>query len=194
VTGHGVRAALITAMIRALAEELKPLAHDPGIFLRKMNSDLGSILKTTGTPMLTTGFYLIANWRTGIMRYANAGHPKPLMLRRSKNSVELLANATGHSQPALGLFDDPPYQTTEIKIYPGDLVMLFTDGLYEVQGLNEELYTQQRLMVDVHNLINKPAAQLFDNLLESVRAFSASHEFEDDVSLVGIEYNPPLTS
>ena len=40
VTGHGVRAALVTAMIRALAEELKPLAREPGIFLRKLNSDL----------------------------------------------------------------------------------------------------------------------------------------------------------
>ena len=45
VTGHGVRAALVTAMIRALAEELKPLARDPGLFLRKLNSDLCNILK-----------------------------------------------------------------------------------------------------------------------------------------------------
>jgi len=188
VAGHGVRAALVTAMIRALAEELKPFARDPGIFLRKLNSDLCNILKSTGSPMLTTAFYLVANSQTGVMRFANAGHPKPLLLRRSENEIETLVNACGHSQPALGLFEEPPYETTEVLLAPGDCVMLFTDGLYEVQGANEELYSQQRLMVDVENLIEKPAGQLFDDLLKAVRAFSVDHEFEDDVCLVGVEF------
>ncbi|HTX22345.1 MAG TPA: SpoIIE family protein phosphatase [Candidatus Aquilonibacter sp.] len=188
VAGHGVRAALVTAMIRALAEELKPLARDPGLFLRKLNSDLSAILKSTGSPMLTTAFYLVADSRIGVMRYANAGHPKPLLLRRSENRIETLANASGHSQPALGLFEEPPYETTETRLAPGDCLMLFTDGLYEMQGANEELYSQQRLMVDVESLIQKPAGQLFDELLELLRAFSISHEFEDDVCLVGMEF------
>ena len=78
VTGHGVRAALVTAMIRALGEELKPLARDPGNFMRKLNFDLCNILKSTGSPMLTTGFYAVADCQTGRLRFANAGHPKPL--------------------------------------------------------------------------------------------------------------------
>jgi phosphoserine phosphatase RsbU/P len=188
VTGHGIRAALVTAMIRALAEELKPCAHDPGFFLRKLNSDLFNILKTTGSPMLTTAFYFVANWQTGVLRFANAGHPKPLLVRRSENSITPLVNASGHSQPALGLFDDPPYQTTETKIVPGDLVMLFTDGLYEVQGANEDLYSQERLMMDMKPLIAKPGGQIFDELLNIVCNFSVSHEFEDDVCLVGMDF------
>jgi len=187
VTGHGVRAALVTAMIRALTEELKPLARDPGMFLRKLNSDLSNILKSTGSPMLTTAFYLVADRTTGVMRFANAGHPKPLLVRRSAGSVEPLVNVSGQSQPALGLFDDPPYQTTEVVLAPGDFVMLFTDGLYEVQGLNEELYSQERMMMDVQGLLSKPNKALFDELLEAIRAFSVSHEFDDDVCIVGIE-------
>ena len=188
VTGHGIRAALVTAMIRALAEELKPLAREPGNFLRKLNSDLCSILKSTGSPMLTTAFYLVANWQTGKMRFANAGHPKPLLLHRSTGRIELLAHASGRGEPALGLFDNPTYQTTEIAIAPGDFVMLFTDGLYEVQGLNEELYSQERLMLDAHNLLPKPAAQMFDELIEAIRTFAVSGEFDDDVCLVGMEF------
>ncbi|HEV2319274.1 MAG TPA: SpoIIE family protein phosphatase [Verrucomicrobiae bacterium] len=188
VTGHGIRAALVTAMIRALAEELKPCAHDPGFFLRKLNSDLFNILKTTGSPMLTTAFYFVANWRTGVMRFANAGHPKPLLVRRPQNTVTALANSVGHSQPALGLFDNPPYETSEIKIALGDLIMLFTDGIYEVQGANEELYSQERLMMDLRQLVAKPTSQLFDELLNVVRNFSVSHEFEDDVCLVGMDF------
>jgi sigma-B regulation protein RsbU (phosphoserine phosphatase) len=196
VAGHGVRAALVTAMIRALAEELKPFAREPGNFMRKLNSDLCNILKSTGSPMLTTAFYLVADSHTGVVRYANAGHPKPLLMRRAENKIVTLANASGHGQPALGLFDDPPYETTETKIAPGDFIMLFTDGLYEVQGENEELYSQQRLMVDVKNLAGKPTGQLFDELLDAVRTFSISHEFEDDVCLVGVEYTgkPALKS
>jgi sigma-B regulation protein RsbU (phosphoserine phosphatase) len=188
VTGHGMRAALVTAMIRALVEELKPIARDPGMFLRKVNSDLFTILKTTGSPMLTTAFYLVANWRTGVMRFANAGHPKPLLIRRPAGRIEPLVNVSGKSQPALGLFEDPPYQTSEITITPGDLVMLFTDGLYEVQGPNEELYSQERLIMDMKDRLSKPAAQLFDELLAAIGNFSVDHEFADDVCLVGMEY------
>ncbi|HEV2435896.1 MAG TPA: SpoIIE family protein phosphatase [Verrucomicrobiae bacterium] len=188
VTGHGMRAALVTAMIRALVEELKPIARDPGMFLRKINSDLFTILKTTGSPMLTTAFYLVADWRTGVMRFANAGHPKPLLIRRSAGRIEPLVNASGKSQPALGLFEDPPYQTTEVNLAPGDLMMLFTDGLYEVQGPNEELYSQERLIMDVKDRLQKPAGQLFDELLAAIGQFSVDHEFADDVCLVGMEY------
>jgi len=92
-------------------------------------------------------------------------------------------------QPALGLFDDPPYQTSETTLAPGDLVMLFTDGLYEVQGLNEELYSQQRLILDVGNLIEKPADQIFDEVLQAISAFSVAHEFDDDVCLLGMEFS-----
>ncbi len=194
VTGHGVRAALVTAMIRALAEELKPHARDPGLFLRKLNFDLCCILKSTGSPMLTTAFYAVADCRTGLLRFANAGHPKPLLIRRSENRIEPLINACGRSQPALGLFEDPPYQTSEMKLVPGDFLMLFTDGLYEVQGHHEELYSQARLTLDIRQLLSHPPGILFDELLKVIRAFSVDGGFDDDVCLVGMEYLglPPI--
>jgi PAS domain S-box-containing protein len=188
VTGHGVRAALVTAMIRALSEELKPLARDPGAFLRKLNYDLCSILKNTGSLMLTTAFYAVADYRAGTLRFANAGHPKPLLIRRLSNRVEALANASGRGQPALGLFDDPPYTASETTIAPGDFLMLFTDGLYEVQGQNEELYSQERLTLDVKNLLQHPPAILFDELLRVIRNFAVNGEFDDDVCLVGMDF------
>jgi sigma-B regulation protein RsbU (phosphoserine phosphatase) len=188
VAGHSVRSALVTAMIRALAEELKPVAKDPGQFLSKLNSDLHAILKHTGTPMLTTAFYLVADWRTGAMRYANAGHPKPLLIRRSASRVEPLANAAGKSQPVLGLLEDAAYQTSEVRLGVNDLVMLFTDGLYEVQDRNNELYSQELLVAGVQQRAQLPASRLFDDLLAEIRRFSGDSGFADDVCLVGIEY------
>jgi sigma-B regulation protein RsbU (phosphoserine phosphatase) len=188
VAGHGVRSALVTAMIRALAEELKPVATDPGQFLSRLNSDLHAILKHTGTPMLTTAFYLVADSKSGTMRYANAGHPKPLLIRRSASRVEPLSNAAGKSQPVLGLFEDATYQTSEVKLNPKDLVMLFTDGLYEVQDRNDALYSQEMLVAGVQRRTQLPAPQLFDELLAEIRRFAADSAFADDVCLVAIEY------
>jgi sigma-B regulation protein RsbU (phosphoserine phosphatase) len=188
VAGHGVRSALVTAMIRALAEELKPLATNPGQFLSKLNSDLHAILKHTGTPMLTTAFYLVADARSGTMRYANAGHPKPLLIRRSASRVEPLANAAGKSQPVLGLFEDASYQTSEVKLAPKDLVMLFTDGLYEVEDRNNELYSQEMLVAGVQRRAQLAAPRLFDELLAEIRSFAADSAFADDVCLVAMEF------
>jgi phosphoserine phosphatase RsbU/P len=188
VTGHGVRAALVTAMIRALVEELKPIAREPGEFMRKLNYDLCCILKSTGSPMLTTAFYAVVDCRTGSLRFANAGHPKPLIIRRAAGRVESLANSSGRSQPALGLFDDPPYQTSESTLAPGDFLMLFTDGLYEVLGRNEEFYSQERLVMDLKNHLHLPPGEMFAELLTVVRNFAHDGAFDDDVCLVGVDY------
>jgi sigma-B regulation protein RsbU (phosphoserine phosphatase) len=187
VAGHGVRSSLVTAMIRAVLEELKPLAGEPGQFLTQLNRDLYAILKHAGTPMLTTAFYLVADWAGGTMRYTNAGHPKPLHLRRSTGKVEPLGNLGGKSQPALGLFDEAAYRTTSVQLSPGDLVMLFTDGLYEVQGPKNELYSQDLLIAGVQRRVQLPASQLFDELLQEIRQFSEDEKFADDVCLVGMD-------
>ena len=188
VAGHGVRSALVTAMIRALVEELRPLAHDPGLFMTKLNSDLFAILKHTGSPVLTTAFYLVANATTGNMRCANAGHPRPLLLRHSAGRVEPLRPPTHKNQPALGLFEQLEYQTFETQLMPRDLVMLFTDGLYEVHSTKDELYTQAHLATAVSRHLADATPQLFDAILNEVCDYAADHAFEDDVCLVGMEY------
>jgi sigma-B regulation protein RsbU (phosphoserine phosphatase) len=190
VAGHGVRSALVTAMIRALLEELKSLAGDPGKYLTKLNSDLHAILCHAGTPLLTTAFYFVADWKSGVLRYTNAGHPKPLHVRRSAGRAAPLANPVDKPQPALGLFEQAAYQTSEVKLEERDLIMLFTDGLYEVQG-RKELYSQGLLVTDVQRRLQLPASDLFDQILEEIRQFSVDGKFADDVCLVGMEYNRP---
>jgi sigma-B regulation protein RsbU (phosphoserine phosphatase) len=191
VAGHGVRSALVTAMIRALGEELKPLATQPGEFLSKLNTDLYAILRHSGSPLLTTAVYVLADWKSGVMVYSNAGHPKPLHVRRLAGDVVPLANASGKSQPPLGLMEDTRYQSSEIILSPGDLIMLFTDGLIEVQNAQDDLYSLQQMVAAVRSRLKLPASALFDELLEEVAAFSDEHSFADDVCLVGLELLPP---
>ncbi|HYV26311.1 MAG TPA: SpoIIE family protein phosphatase, partial [Candidatus Eisenbacteria bacterium] len=191
VMGHSVRSALITAMVRALVEELKPLADEPGQLLTKLNRDLCAILRHTGSPMLTTAFYLVADLASGQMRFANAGHPKQLLVHRHAGIVQALSNANGQSRPALGLFEDATYSTTESELTADDLIMLFTDGLYEVEGPGDVLYSHEMLVAAVQKRMKLPAPALFDELLVEIQQFAEGREFADDVCLVGMEVVAP---
>ncbi len=90
VMGHGVRAALVTAMLRALAEELMPVAAEPVSFLTEINHRLLAILAQTRSPMFASAFYVVIDLARGELRYSNAGHPNPLLVRRSAGVVESL--------------------------------------------------------------------------------------------------------
>jgi sigma-B regulation protein RsbU (phosphoserine phosphatase) len=192
VMGHGVRSALVTAMIRAMVEELKSVAADPGQLLTRINSDLRTILQQTGTPLFTTAFYLIADLESRQFFYANAGHPKPFLVHRKTNSVELLKNSDEKARPALGLFQETVYPTFQKSILPGDLVMLYTDGLYEIEGVGEEQYSPQLLFSAVEKNIQKTCPDMFDSLLAEVQKFSSTKEFADDVCLVALEVTDEL--
>jgi serine phosphatase RsbU (regulator of sigma subunit) len=66
--------------------------------------------------------------------------------------------------------------------------MLFTDGLYEVENGENELYSQDQLLASTRQHAQLPAAQLFDKLLDQIKGFSAGTGFADDVCLVGLEF------
>lgn len=189
VAGHGVRSALVTAMIRALVEELKPLATEPGQFLTKLNADLCAILKHTGTPLLTTAFYLVADCEASSVKFANAGHPRPFHVRRAAGQVVELANRPDKSQPALGLFEDAAYRTSETQLAPRDLILLYTDGLVEAQNPHNEIYTPALLKAAIARKLTLCSGELFDALLEEARDFTDHADFTDDVCLVGVDFH-----
>jgi sigma-B regulation protein RsbU (phosphoserine phosphatase) len=182
VMGHGVRAALVTAMVRGLVEELRPAARDPGLFLTGINRGLFDILRTVEEPLFATAFYLVADAGRGELRYANAGHPAPLGFA---GEVAPLPTEAG---PALGLFADGAYRTTTQPA--AHRVVLFTDGLFEVVGPHEEEFGQDRLLAAARRHAALPAAALLDQLLQEARQFSAAGEFADDVCLLAVEVHP----
>jgi len=187
VMGHGVRAALVTAIQRALVEELAGLGTQPGQFLTHINQALLSILRRTRTPMFASAFYLYLNAATGELRYANAGHPKPLHLRRSENRVDVLSANGTRPGAALGVFENAVYRTFEGEAKPDDLVLMFTDGIFEVEGPAGDYFDQQRLIAAVQERLRAPSEELLDALLTETRNYSVKHQFGDDVCLVGVE-------
>jgi phosphoserine phosphatase RsbU/P len=190
VMGHGVRSALVTAIMRALVEELMPVASDPGKLLAQCNRDLRGILKQTGATMFTTAVYLVVDLESQTLHYANAGHPKPILLRRRGNEVNWLSNSDGISRPALGLFDDSLYATSHFPLLEEDVVMLFTDGIYDVDGPDQQPCSPEWLLQTTEKMAHLPPEQLFDQLLDELRRHSNQNDFIDDVCLVGIEIMP----
>jgi serine phosphatase RsbU (regulator of sigma subunit) len=191
VAGHGIRSALVTAMIRALVEELKPVATDPGQFLTKLNLDLCSILKNTGSPLLTTAFYLVADAATGRISFANAGHPKPVQIGRGGGEVLPLLAAERRSQPALGLFETATYVASEAVLKPADVLIMFTDGLVEVHNRKEELWTEAQLVASLRRLAQLDPELILDKILAEIKEFSEGSHFDDDVCLVSMEFAGP---
>ena len=192
VMGHGVRSALVTAMLRALVEELRPMAEEPGQLLTRINHDLRSILQQTGTPLFTTAFYLVADLETRQITYANAGHPRPFLVHRGRGEVEILKYADGKARPALGLFEDTAYPTASRPLAGGDLVLLFTDGLYEVEGPGNAAFSQDQLMEAVRGNAHLHCEELLNELLKEIGEFAQGQQFTDDVCLVGMEASEKL--
>ncbi len=186
VMGHGVRAALVTAMMHAFVQDFNSRAGDPGALLSEVNRGLTAILKQTGTTLYATAFYLVADVGRGRLLYANAGHPSPLHLHRPAGQVETL-RTNGKTGPALGLFKNAIYETCERPLAAGDVLLLFTDGLFEVEGPDDEQYTQERLLAAVRQRIKLGSAELVRDVLDEVKAFSVHKEFDDDVCLIGAE-------
>jgi phosphoserine phosphatase RsbU/P len=187
VMGHGVRAALVASTVSALLGQLRDYWGDPGQLLSRLNRALRSTLEFSEVPLFASAFYLIADLAKGELRYANAGHPSPLRVHCARDRTDTYPlNGSKHG-PALGLFEDAVYTNCRCELSPHDTVLLFTDGLFEVEGPGGEIYDYRRLIDAVSRRSELPAFQLCHEVIEEVQRFSAGRHFDDDVCLVAME-------
>jgi phosphoserine phosphatase RsbU/P len=187
VMGHGVRAALVAAILRALVEELRARATDPARFLQELNRGISKILKHTRLTMFVSACYLVVDIARGELRYANAGHPTPLCVHRALRSAEPLPSGGSKPDPVLGIFDDAQYHSSSCKLSAEDTVLLFTDGLFEVEGADGQYYDQLRLLRSVRQRSNLCADELCKQLVDEFQQNAATKEFADDVCLIAME-------
>lgn len=188
VMGHNISAALVTAMVRALVEEFGggPDSADPGKLLTRINKVIVQVFAQNESVIFATALYLIADVASGEVRFANAAHPSPLYISRQRAEVTPIqpANTQG---PALGLFKDAVYVSRSHPITAGDSVILYTDGIFEVENPGAQQYSEHRLVETVRQRIQLPNHDLFTELLEDVHRFADGRDFPDDVCLVGME-------
>ncbi len=187
VMGHGMRAALITAIVRGLIEELKSIADDPGVFLTHMNREFMTILRDAEEFMFVSVSYLLFDLDKRLIRFADAGHPSPLLLQRGVNQAIPLRSPSDPVGPALGIEIKTVYESRETPMEEGDSVLVFTDGITEVEGPGRNLYGEERLLAAAQRRLAMPTSQLLPALLADAEAFSAGHGFDDDVCLLAVD-------
>lgn len=185
VMGHGVRSALIVAMLRGLLEKQRAQASDPGLFLQGLNDGLAAILKRAGTTMFATAFFGVVDLAASKFKYACAGHPGPII--SGKNGVRQIACERSQKGPGLGLIKGISYPTNEIDLTEIDRMVLFTDGVLEAENQSGEPFFENRLMEIVDKKSGSSLENMLDGILSTVLAFSNGQHFDDDVCLLGIE-------
>ncbi len=197
VSGHGVTSALMCARIAGLfsggaggqniALDGPPdamTAHQPGLVAERMNRLL---LSEIDTEHYCTLCYADADLRTGQVRFVQAGHPHPLV-QRADGSIEYL----GEGGLPVGLFAEARYDSTMIKLRPGDRLLIYSDGITEYADANGAELGEPglgRIMERLHGLRGHA---LLDALLWELAQWGGSDDFGDDVSAVLFEYDHPL--
>ncbi len=192
VMGHGVRAALGTALICAMVEELSALENDPGKYLARMNKLLLPILRQDDTFLYATACYMVFDAASGMLRFASAGHPVPLHFQEREGAAQWLMDDASLRGPALAIVEDAEYQTLERKIQPGETVVMYTDGLYEAESSDGEEFGEDRLLAAAARLADLPLEELFPALIGAAGDFSGEGGFDDDVCLVGFTFRNPM--
>ena len=186
VMGQGVRAAILTAILRTLEEQLVAVAGDPGAMLTMMNRSLCKIFGQSNKTIFATACYLVLDVASGRLTFANAGHPSPLVLREATNEFDIL-NEFHSVGPALGLFFDIQYTTSEVMVNAGDMVLIFTDGLCKVENPNSEVFGNVRLREAILTHAGLPASKLIQDVFSSADKFAEGRPFSDDICIIGLD-------
>lgn len=185
VMGHGVRSALVVAMLRGLIEKERRRAADPAVFLRGLNAGLHAILERAGVTMFATAFYLVLDLAQDEMRFASAGHPGALLGGGGK--VWQLATARGAKGPGLGLMRAAEYPEQRLALRGVERLLLFTDGVLEASNREGGEFGVERLSEAFGQAGAMPLAKVLDSMLEKVLEFRGSRQFDDDVCVLGVE-------
>jgi len=178
VSGHGVPAALIAAMMKMAVKSIVPCAHSPGDVLQGLNRML------SGQPrdQFVTAAYLFLETRNYLARYSAAGHP-PLLLLRQGTLQRIESNGL-----VFGVMPEPGYPVCDIPLGPGDRLLLYTDGVLEPQNAGGESFGERRLEQVVRKNQSRPPAELVAQVLSEIRLWQpASLAQQDDITLIVID-------
>ncbi len=184
VMGHGVRAAMVTAMIQIAVLQLQEYASQPAEFMSRLNDMVKHSMQPTGQTIFATAVYSYIDFDNKQLTYVQAGARHGVYVPTGDIKSASVFESTTIS-PALGLFPDVRYAESSLTLESGDEVILYTDGIIEA-AMGDEEYSEKR-MVDflmAHRRDTLP--DMLDELLASVQEFTHSTELEDDVCLVAL--------
>jgi len=176
VSGKGVSASLLMASLRAALHSDVGPAREPTAITRKLNE---FIHRSSASNAFITFFFGELNRETSELRYVNAGHNPPLQLVAG-GEVRWL-EGTGL---CLGMLSGSAYEVRTATMAPGDILVLYTDGITESRNPGGEEYGLDRLVDFTRTNRGRPAADLCESLLADLVGFTGPVEAADDRTLV----------
>ena len=178
VSGHNVGAALIMTEVRTLIQAEANIIRSPGEILNALNEFLYEDL--TCAELFITMFYLNYDAHMRKLSFANAGHNLPMIWRSNSHTCERL-DAEGL---ILGVKRKVAFEERKAEMQPGDILLLYTDGITEAANPAGIFFGEDRLRGLLNEYHALPPQQIIDNVLSQVRSFAGTQSLIDDVSLV----------
>ncbi|HZD43725.1 MAG TPA: PP2C family protein-serine/threonine phosphatase, partial [Methanomicrobiales archaeon] len=178
VSGKGIPAALFMALSRIVVRVNAIWRQkQPAEAIRDANAIITADSKSG---MFVTLFYGILDARDHSLSYVNAGHNPPIICRGADGSFTELP-ATGM---AVGVVEAAVYTSGSVLLEPGDLLVLYTDGITEAENATQEMFGEERLRETIERSRGLSAAGIVEAILTSVHTFSGSTPQSDDITLI----------
>jgi sigma-B regulation protein RsbU (phosphoserine phosphatase) len=180
VSGHGVPAALIAAMMKVAMQSVVASAHDPGEVLRRLCHILGNQLRG----QFVSAAYLYIDSETSQARYSAAGHPPLLHWDSAAREVRLVES----NGLLFGVLKETDYPVCELAYKRGDRFILYTDGLTEAENSAGEIFGDHRFIEVIRSHENAPAGELSTHILNELRLWRhARMSQQDDITWIIID-------
>lgn len=182
VSGHGVSAAMIAAMFKALFTNYKQRSLNPAEILNNLNTEFSHMLNTGD---FISAFYMIINTQDYSFEYANAGHPFPLLFQKKSSTVVAL-DAPGFF---IGVFKKSNYVSKKSSLLPGDKILFFTDGVIEIRNSELKQFGLNRLKKHLNevSMDESSGREIIDSIYREILRFNEEGIFDDDLTLLLIE-------
>lgn len=175
--------ALCVTLFRSQAADLAN--RYPRSYARRLNELVGNmnrrLMRDSHTETFVTAFFGILDPKAGTLSYINAGHNPPYLFKRDKRRRVRSLRPTG---PALGFFDEFNWKRKTVAMEPGDLLLLYTDGLVEAHNEAEEFFEDERVMHVIRDNLGCPSSVMCDHIFASVYDFVGSAPRFDDITLM----------
>jgi sigma-B regulation protein RsbU (phosphoserine phosphatase) len=183
VSGHGVTAALISAMVKTFFESQMRFGQGPLAWAQAMNRDLA---RSTLSEQFATAFLARLDPAHSTMQYVAAGHPAPLLIHQGTSGGRRHLSCLGGKGFMLGIDEALPFVEQVCPFEPGDRLVYYTDGLVEVEREDRQ-YLGEEGLVEICSDLPADGEQAADAIIERATAFNHPAPFADDVTLVVLD-------
>ncbi len=181
VSGKGVGAAILASLLQGMFVA-SPYAR---LTMSEMIAGANRYLNDrTGGEQYATLFYCTLDY-AGCLRWINAGHPPPILLRAGP-----VLEALEASGPPAGMLEEAVYPVTETQLRPGDRVVIFSDGIIEAESPQREVFGLKRLRSIAAANAELGAPGLYASIRREFETFTAGTDQKDDMTLCVLEFRP----